>query len=301
MTASMRGAAARARAGAAGLVVRAGRPEDAAACGSICYHGFKTIAERHSFPPDFPSVEAAQGLMADLLGRKRAHAFVAEVDGRVVGSNFLWGPLPVGGVGPITIDPEAQNAGVGRALMEAVLDCARVEGFVGVRLVQAGYHTRSLSLYTKLGFDVREPLACIQGAPLGIALPGHRVRPATKTDLAACDRLHSAIHGFARSADLGEAIAQGGAMVVERNGRITGYTTGIGFFGHSAGESTDDLKALIGAATAFPGPGFLLPSRNSELFRWCLAQGLRVVQPMTLMSLGLYNEPKGAFLPSILY
>jgi hypothetical protein len=44
-----------------------------------------------------------------------------------------------------------------------------------------------------------------------------------------------------------------------------------------------------------------VPSRNSELFRWCLAHGLKVVEPMTLMSLGLYNEPKGAFLPSILY
>jgi hypothetical protein len=44
-----------------------------------------------------------------------------------------------------------------------------------------------------------------------------------------------------------------------------------------------------------------MPSRNAELFRWCLASGLRVVEPMMLMSLGLYNEPKGAFLPSILY
>ena len=48
-------------------------------------------------------------------------------------------------------------------------------------------------------------------------------------------------------------------------------------------------------------PGLLLPSRNGEVFRWCLARGLRVVQPMTLMSLGLYNEPRGAFLPSILF
>ena len=60
-------------------------------------------------------------------------------------------------------------------------------------------------------------------------------------------------------------------------------------------------KALIGAAPAFVGPSFLLPTRNGEVFRWCLAHGLRVVQLMTLMSLGLYNEPQGAFLPSILY
>ena len=61
------------------------------------------------------------------------------------------------------------------------------------------------------------------------------------------------------------------------------------------------MKALIAAAPAFAGPGFLLPARNAELFRWCLEKKLRVVRPMTLMSLGLYNEPAGTFLPSILY
>jgi hypothetical protein len=61
------------------------------------------------------------------------------------------------------------------------------------------------------------------------------------------------------------------------------------------------MKALIGAATVFQGPGFLLPTRNSDLLRWCLENGLRVVQPMTLMSIGLYNEPDGAFLPSVIY
>jgi hypothetical protein len=89
--------------------------------------------------------------------------------------------------------------------------------------------------------------------------------------------------------------------VVEHGGRITGYTTMIGFFGHTVGESNEDLKALIGAAPGFPGPGLLLPTRNSETLRWCMEQGLRIVQPMILMSLGLYNEPQGAFMPSVLY
>ncbi len=66
-------------------------------------------------------------------------------------------------------------------------------------------------------------------------------------------------------------------------------------------EGDKDLKALIGAATAFPGPGFLLPTRNSNVLRWCLGHGLRVVQPMTLMSMGVYNEPAGAWLPWIPY
>jgi hypothetical protein len=89
--------------------------------------------------------------------------------------------------------------------------------------------------------------------------------------------------------------------VVEHDGRVTGYATAVGFLGHAVGETNEELKALIGAAPEFLGPGFLLPTRNAELFRWCLERGLKVVQPMTLMSIGLYNEPVGAFLASILY
>ena len=44
-----------------------------------------------------------------------------------------------------------------------------------------------------------------------------------------------------------------------------------------------------------------VPTRNSDLLRWCLENGLRVIHPMTLMTIGLYNEPVGAYLPSILY
>ncbi len=67
------------------------------------------------------------------------------------------------------------------------------------------------------------------------------------------------------------------------------------------GETNEDLKALIAAAPAIGGGGFLLPTRNGELFRWCLQNGLRLVHPMTLMTVGLYNEPAGAWLPSVLY
>ena len=90
-------------------------------------------------------------------------------------------------------------------------------------------------------------------------------------------------------------------MLVERHGRITGYSTALAFFGHSVAETNIDLQALIAAAETFGGPGILVPTRNAGLFRWCLENGLRVVEPMTLMSLGLYNEPNGAYLPSILF
>jgi GNAT superfamily N-acetyltransferase len=285
----------------AGLTLRAGALEDAERCGLICYEAFKGIADQHNFPPDFPAPEIAVGLVSSLLARADIYSVVAEVDGRVVGSNFLWESGAIAGVGPITIDPTAQNAAVGRRLMEEVLRRAEERNVAGVRLVQGAYHNRSLALYTKLGFDAREPLSNLQGPPIEEQISGYDIRPATEEDLAACNELSLKVHGHHRGPELLGAIRQGTAAVVDHGGRITGYTTGIGFFGHTVGETNEDLKALIGAAPEFPGLGFLLPTRNGEVLRWCLERGLRIVQPMTLMSVGLYNEPAGAFMPSILY
>jgi hypothetical protein len=83
-------------------------------------------------------------------------------------------------------------------------------------------------------------------------------------------------------------------VVVEHDNHISGYSTGLAFFGHTVGETNEDLKALIASASAFAGPGILVPASNSDLFSWCLASGLRVVEPMTLMTIGLYSEPAGS-------
>ena len=282
-------------------IIRAGSQDDAPPAGSICYEAFKSIADQHRFPPDFPNRDVAIGLFNDLLSRADVHAVVAELDGRVVGSNFLWEEDSVAGVGPITVDPAVQNGRIGRRLMEAVIERADGRGIASVRLVQAAYHLRSLSLYAQLGFEVREPLAVMQGPALNLSIDGCHVRAATAADLAAADHLYRNIHGQARTRELRVAIEQRTAAVVERDGRLTGYTTGIGFFGHAVGETNEDLQAMIGSARSFAGPGFLLPSRNAELFRWCLKRGLRIVQPMTLMTMGPYEQPKAAFLPSVLY
>jgi GNAT superfamily N-acetyltransferase len=283
------------------LTMRPGKPEDANACGVICYKAFKDIADAHHFPPDFPDTEMTVGLMNFAFSASGVYTAVAELDGQVVGSNLLWESQFIGGVGPITVDPDCQNTSVGRKLMEQVLHRAEDLKLAGVRLVQAAYHNRSLSLYTKLGFDVREPLSVMQGASPGIRFPGHDVRAGNEADLDACNQLCYQIHGHDRSQELPGAIKAGTFSVVEYNGMITGYTTGIGFLGHTVATTNAGLKALIGASAHYSGPGFLLPSRNAEVLRWCLQNGLRIVEPMTLMSKGLYNEPAGAFLPSVLY
>ncbi|MBX3028359.1 GNAT family N-acetyltransferase [bacterium] len=283
------------------VVLRPATAADTAVCGRICYDAFAAIAAQHNFPPDFPSAEFAESVLAGMLRHEEVTATAAVVDGTVVGSCFVTDTGPIAAIGPITVSPAAQDAAIGRHLMEHALDDATRRGFVGVRLVQAAYHGRSMALYAKLGFEVREPLACMQGAPLALTVPGHAVRPAGPDDAERCNVLHFRVHGHTRQPEVADAIRQGLATVVERDGRLTGYATLLGFPGHAVGETNADLQALIGAAPMFFGPGFLVPTRNGDLFRWCLSQGLRVTQPLTLMSLGLYNEPRGAFLPSVLF
>jgi predicted N-acetyltransferase YhbS len=283
------------------VTIRPVTAADADQCGRICFGAFASICDAHNFPRDFPSPEITTGLLSGLISHPGFYGVVAERDGKIVGSNFLDERSVIVGIGPISIDPTVQNKGIGRALMRDVIDRGRSRGAAGIRLLQATYHNRSLSLYTSLGFQTRELLSVLQGKPLNLGFHGYDVRPAISADAAACEALCYDMHGFDRGKELGDAIGQGSAMVVEHQGQITGYTTGIAFFAHTVCRTNRDLQALIGAAPEFGGPGFLLPTRNYEVFAWCLAKGLRVVYPMTLMTIGLYSEPTGAWMPSVLY
>lgn len=283
------------------VTVRTASVEDAPVCGQICYEAFFAISQRHGFPCDLPGPEVAIGLLSMFFASPDFYCVVAETDDRIVGSNCLDERSVISGVGPITIDPSAQNLGVGRKLMHAVMDRSRQQGAVGVRLVQAAFHNRSLSLYAGLGFDIREPLACMQGRIQQREASEDCVRLARSEDLGACNAVSLQVHGYARGTELSQSIERGTARVVERGSRITGYASDLAFFAHATAETNADLEALIASVESFGGPGILVPTRNSTLFRWCLANGLRVVQPMTLMTVGLYNEPSGVWLPSVTF
>jgi len=284
------------------LQLRAATPADAEACGRIMHQAFDSIAGRHGFPADFPSAEAATGLAQALIASPTVFGVVAEAEGRVVGSNFLNEGDAIRGVGPITVAPAAQGGGVGRRLMQAVL--ARGQGAAGIRLLQDAFNMRSLALYGGLGFAVREPVVVLAGQPAGTPPAGTVVRPLREADLEACDRLCRQAHGVSRRAELAAALCQLAPLVAERDGRVTAYMTAPGFWiaNHGVAASEDDMRALIlGAASTAGALSFLLPTRQSGLFAWCLEQGLRAVKPMTLMTLGQYREAELPYMPSVFY
>jgi GNAT superfamily N-acetyltransferase len=285
------------------VTLREVEPRDTDACAQIVFDAFGDIHDHHRFPRDFPVLEAAAGMMSGWIPHPKVWGVVAEADGRVVGSNFLDERDPISGVGPITIDPKGQNAGVGRRLMEAVLE--RGKDHRGIRLVQDGFHMRSLSLYTSLGFDVIASCILMSGTPGGEPVEGVDVRPLTEDDLEECEALCVKVHGFERTGALRDSI---GAPFVPyaavRDGRIVAYASTLTFWpmGYGVAEDEDAMKALLlGSAAALDEPISLLVPLQSGLFSWCLGQGLRGVKPMNVMALGEYREPSGAWFPSVLY
>jgi N-acetylglutamate synthase-like GNAT family acetyltransferase len=285
------------------IVIRPIRAEDVEPCGRIAFEAHRQVATTHGFPPEQPSVEFATGLIKAKVSDANAWGVVAERGGQIIGSAFLnlFPPASIAAIGPLTVDPSGQG-GTGEQLMEAALDQARHRGIERVRLVQSPSHSRSLALYVKMGFDIREPLLLMQGKPPPPDLSsGVAVRVATSDDLVACKELCTHAHGFARELELSTALAQTSAMVIEENGRITGYAAGIGFRGHAVAESSDLLWGLIAHPPAFLGPGFFLPARNTDLLRRLLQAGLRIGWPAMLMTTGPYLKPKIAYLPSIAY
>jgi predicted N-acetyltransferase YhbS len=283
--------------------LRPATPADAEACGRIIFEAFKAIADRHGFPRDFPSVEAGTQLATTFIAAPSIYGLVAELNGRIVGSNFMAEGDPIRGIGPITVDPAVQGSGVGRRLMEGALE--RAGDAMGVRLVQDAFNTRSMALYASLGFDVREPLLLMQGTPRSGPDLGSTVRPMTDEDVGACTDLCTAVHGIGRSHELQEALRVFTPFVVEREGRITGYLSAATFWlmNHGVAETEQDMRALLAGAGAMSAEplSLLLPTRQANLFRWCLHQGMQAIKPMTLMTIGHYQEPSGCYFPSVLY
>lgn len=283
--------------------VREAVAADGEACGRIMHTAFRGIAEAHGFPPDIPTDEMGSGLAAALIASPTVYAYVAEQDGRVVGSNFVFEGDPIRSVGPLTVEPALQGGRIGRALMQTMVE--RTRGALGVRFCADAFNPGSVPMYAALGFEVKEPLLLLRGTCRNPPASGYIVRPFVADDFDACGLVCTRVHGVQRTSELRDAAKAFKPYVVERDGRITGYLTAATFWqlNHGAAETEADLCALIAGASAASGEpvAFLLPIRQASLFRWCLAEGLRIVKPMLLMGTGFYQEPAGAWFPSVFY
>jgi GNAT superfamily N-acetyltransferase len=276
-------------------------PQHVSELGSICFESFREIHDRACVTRDFPTVDIARQVLGMLVQRDDFYSVSALDDGRLVGSNFLSLMDPVAGVGPITVDPSAQSQGIGRTLMQDVIDYAHRNNIEQVRLMQDSFNVASLSLYASLGFNVKLPVAFMQAAPLAEA--DNSVRPITEPDLPAIEELSERIYKNSRRNEVAAAAPYGfAALLRERQGRITGYLL-PGIFGHGVAETEEDALTLIGESARRLPPEiarFFCPLTESSFYREALRAGCRVIKVMNYMALGPYEQPEEVWMPSVL-
>lgn len=286
------------------VTLRFAAPTDAAGCAQLLFDAFGGIARAHNFPLDFPKRELTDGMAHMLVSHPWLFGVIAEAEGKVVGCNFLDQRDAIAGVGPIAVDPALQCRGVGRKLMQAVIDRGRADKHPGIRLVQDAFNTASMSLYASLGFDVREPLALMTGRPTGEAPQGD-VLPVRPDDISECAALCRAVHGFDRANELRDAIERFGPMLLRKQGKVVAYASAphFWFLNHGVARSEADMfDLLLGIAAARPEPlALLLPPRQANFHRWSLSHGMRMLKPMSLMTMAEYHEPKGCYFTSVAY
>ena len=168
-------------------------------------------------------IEQAHALSAELRWPHRptdwaqvfAHAegTVAEQAGQIVGTGlrWRWGKQHAS-VGLIIVSPTCQGRGIGRQLMDALLD-GLDDHTVLLQATEAGR-----PLYEKLGFEVTGGVRQHQGiatpTPLIAQPPGWRMRPAGLNELAALQSLDAAARGMPRPALVETLLASAEACVV---------------------------------------------------------------------------------------
>ena len=277
-------------------------PEHVPELGRICYEAFKDISDKHHFPSDFHSAAEARMIIGMLTQSEQEYGVAAMMDGRPAGSNFLLVSDEVGGLGPITVEVSLQGHGIGRALMQNVIDYARDNGIEQVRLLQDSFNMTSLALYASLGFDTKEPVALMQAAPA--ETPDDSIRPVTEADLPAIEELSTAIYKVNRSNGVAALFDWPFRPYLrERQGRVVGYFA-LGIGGHGVAETEDDAVALVRETARLMPPDFhrvFCPLTEGSLYRKLLAAGCRNIKVMNLMARGPYEPPDGVWLPSVLY
>lgn len=284
------------------------RPDQAEEVGSLVYEAFLNIARRHNFEPGFESRETAVLFVRVLSQLEETTSFMAVEKEAPVAISFLEELDEVGGVGPVAVAVSHQGRGLGRRVMQALLEHGEKAGIRSIRLLQDAYNTTSFSLYSRLGFEVKNLLAGLRGRPAESEQPSQSVREATSADAPSMVQLCEGVLGVSRRNETEVMTRFAPPLVAERDDRIVGYLCrvplpSITLLGHAIAEDETTLRDLVVAAARASEAelSFDLPTSQSETLRWALRSGfsLRVLE--SLMVRGEYQPPSGAFLTSPWY
>ena len=223
------------------------RPEDDVAIHEVSVVTFADLAARLHEPPSPPQpLESALIRIRQLFASDPGGAWVAEVDGRVVGAALALDREGVWGLSLLVVLPDHQSSGIGRALLERSLEYAGGGRRGGIIL--ASPDPRALRAYARAGFD-GHPCFYAEGNP-NVPDPPAGVRESDASDLPFTAAVDRAVRGAAHGSDI-EAMLRAGRrlLVVPDRGYVVLGGDGISVLAALDEEAARDLLRAALAAT----------------------------------------------------
>lgn len=220
-------------------------------------------------------------------------------DGTRLGTATWWAYGPaLGSVGLVLVDGRHQGKGIGRQLMNKIIDDA------GARTLQLVATKAGHKLYLDCGFRDVGGIEQHQGvAVLGDrgSLPNDTtLRAVTRDDLPALTELDSAAFGGPRPALIDSVLASGRGVVAERGGRAIGFAlirrAGRGMLIGPLVAGDETLAIALTDQLLREQDGFTridVPTDAKQLAAWLEAAGLANVDEVTSMARGKVAESTG--------
>jgi GNAT superfamily N-acetyltransferase len=288
-----------------GLVIRPAEPRDVERAGDVNFVAFYRAALVHGLPPIVATPAESRRYIRYLLDFDPLGGVVAEEDDEVVGVAWLHPRGAVATVGPVAVEPRVHGRGIGRRLLERVIDGAG-KGVPQIRLVQESYNTVSLALYLRTGFRVVAPLLELE-LPLDARLaaprvpPGLVVRAAADEDRVRLVARDARAFGAQRPQSIDLYLRRGRVLVAEEGATLAGYAMGIGFeaiafLGSASADDPEILLLLLATlaselAARHHAVRTLVPAGDRRLVDGLLGLGFRVFRACQYMVRGGGTAP----------
>ncbi|HMD56860.1 MAG TPA: GNAT family N-acetyltransferase [Solirubrobacteraceae bacterium] len=177
-------------------------------------------------------------------------AFVAELDGRLVGVAQALQRDRVWVLTLLTVLPTAQSTGAGRALFERALDYGER---AAPGLIVSSNDARAMRLYARAGFSL---LAALETDGLlqrrALPRPNSRIREAGHADLGALEMISRAVRGATHTPDLELALRQEAVLLRLGDAGFAAAMPGHGVW-MLAARHESDAQALLWQALEIAG------------------------------------------------
>lgn len=106
----------------------------------------------------FNNVDDSEAGIAKLLKKNPETCFIAEEEGKVIGTVLAGNDGRRGYVYHLCVGESFRKQGIGKKLMDAMIDGMRKEGISKIALVAFAYNDTANAFYDKIGFEKRSDL-----------------------------------------------------------------------------------------------------------------------------------------------